>query len=325
MGLVSEVVVESSANPGVAPSGVYGGVLNKRGRTIDPSGIMGVMNNPEGESHPVGAAVWGLLRGGSCNSVFVSPADNTGVDALRASSEVNDTVGGGEHARAGLTVTNSLATNTFEHGVFITGALNYGVRVGSGWGLPSHTVPTWPFAFLKATGVMGFSVDGTGATTINANAATLPAVGGLGSGILHVGDADSANTRVLVDAFQGIPGITGRRANGTNALKSALNNGEVVLSISALGYGTTYGPPTIAINFVTSGSWSDASQPSAIEFYATPSGSTSIAKVAAFDKPSASRTTGFMLWDVDNNTLERVTVGDPDSGGSGYKVLRIPN
>lgn len=35
--------------------------------------------------------------------------------------------------------------------------------------------------------------------------------------------------------------------------------------------------------------------------------------------------TGMMLWDVDNATLERVTVGAADSGGAGFKLLRIPN
>jgi len=35
--------------------------------------------------------------------------------------------------------------------------------------------------------------------------------------------------------------------------------------------------------------------------------------------------TGLMLWDVDNGTLERVTVGAADSGGTGFKLLRIPN
>lgn len=35
--------------------------------------------------------------------------------------------------------------------------------------------------------------------------------------------------------------------------------------------------------------------------------------------------TGLMVWDVDNATLERVTVGAADSGGAGFKVLRIPN
>ena len=35
--------------------------------------------------------------------------------------------------------------------------------------------------------------------------------------------------------------------------------------------------------------------------------------------------TRFLLYDVDNATLERVTVGPADSGGVGFKVLRIPN
>lgn len=35
--------------------------------------------------------------------------------------------------------------------------------------------------------------------------------------------------------------------------------------------------------------------------------------------------TAMLLYDVDNNTVERVTVGAADSGGVGFKVLRIPN
>lgn len=51
-----------------------------------------------------------------------------------------------------------------------------------------------------------------------------------------------------------------------------------------------------------------------------------LAEVARFDKGNGTAAnTGFMLWDVDNNTLERVTVGAAGSGGAGFKVLRIPN
>lgn len=35
--------------------------------------------------------------------------------------------------------------------------------------------------------------------------------------------------------------------------------------------------------------------------------------------------TALLLFDVDNNTVERVTVGAADSGGTNFKVLRIPN
>jgi len=44
-----------------------------------------------------------------------------------------------------------------------------------------------------------------------------------------------------------------------------------------------------------------------------------------FDSNATAGETRFMLWDVDTNTLQRVSVGAADSGGTGFKVLRIPN
>jgi hypothetical protein len=43
------------------------------------------------------------------------------------------------------------------------------------------------------------------------------------------------------------------------------------------------------------------------------------------DSPVTAGQTALLLYDVDNNTIERVTVGIADSGGVGFKVLRIPN
>lgn len=48
-------------------------------------------------------------------------------------------------------------------------------------------------------------------------------------------------------------------------------------------------------------------------------------EVARFDTSATAGDTRFMIYDVDNGTLERVTVGAADSGGAGFKVLRIPN
>lgn len=48
-------------------------------------------------------------------------------------------------------------------------------------------------------------------------------------------------------------------------------------------------------------------------------------KVAEFDNTSTAGSTRFLIYDVDNATVERVTVGAADSGGAGFKVLRIPN
>lgn len=48
-------------------------------------------------------------------------------------------------------------------------------------------------------------------------------------------------------------------------------------------------------------------------------------QAAQFDSSSTAGQTRLLIWDVDNGALERVTVGIADSGGSGYKLLRIPN
>jgi hypothetical protein len=49
------------------------------------------------------------------------------------------------------------------------------------------------------------------------------------------------------------------------------------------------------------------------------------AEVARFDRSTTAGQTRFLIYDVDNATLERVSVGAADSGGAGFKVLRIAN
>ena len=49
------------------------------------------------------------------------------------------------------------------------------------------------------------------------------------------------------------------------------------------------------------------------------------AEVARFDASATAGNTRLLIYDVDNGALERVTVGAADSGGTGFKVLRIPN
>lgn len=52
---------------------------------------------------------------------------------------------------------------------------------------------------------------------------------------------------------------------------------------------------------------------------------TTLVDAARFDASTTATHTRFFLYDVDNATLERVTVGAADTGGAGFKVLRIPN
>lgn len=46
---------------------------------------------------------------------------------------------------------------------------------------------------------------------------------------------------------------------------------------------------------------------------------------AMFDKSTIAGDTRFLLYDVDSGSMQRVTVGSANSGGAGFKVLRIPN
>lgn len=48
-------------------------------------------------------------------------------------------------------------------------------------------------------------------------------------------------------------------------------------------------------------------------------------KTVSTDLSATAGDTRLLIYDVDNGTLERVTVGVADSGGVGFKVLRIPN
>ena len=43
------------------------------------------------------------------------------------------------------------------------------------------------------------------------------------------------------------------------------------------------------------------------------------------DTDSTAGNTRLLVYDVDSGALVRVSVGAPDSGGTGYKVLRVPN
>jgi hypothetical protein len=50
-----------------------------------------------------------------------------------------------------------------------------------------------------------------------------------------------------------------------------------------------------------------------------------VGAVFTVDANATAGNTRGSIWDVDNNQLERISVGAADSGGAGFKVLRIPN
>jgi len=88
--------------------------------------------------------------------------------------------------------------------------------------------------------------------------------------LLHLAGADSTIARALIDGVgvAAVPTLTGRRAMGTNAARTALALDEVMLALHGRGYGATgFGAnPRAGIEMRAAENWSDASQGTYLSF-----------------------------------------------------------
>jgi hypothetical protein len=173
----------------------------------------------------------------------------------------------------------------------------------------------------------GFTVAGDGKVTIETNAGTVPAPFNVSGDILHLCAASTVQTGVMFDSFGTNNVFRYRRANGTPGAETALADGQSIGSHNVYGHdGTSYSAATSGgFAFQTNEAWNATSHGTRFIVNLAQNGATAVTEVFRLDKPTTATQTGMMLWDVDNGTLERVTVGAADSGGAGFKVLRIPN
>lgn len=123
------------------------------------------------------------------------------------------------------------------------------------------------------------------------------------------------------------PGFRGASTRGTAASPTASQSGDTLAFLGAHGFGATVlsTAAKALLAFKAAENWTDSAQGTSASLELTPTGSTTRAEIARFDMSTTATHTRFMIYDVDNGTLERVTVGAADSGGAGFKVLRIPN
>lgn len=129
---------------------------------------------------------------------------------------------------------------------------------------------------VRVAGGERLRVNNVGTASLSANAAALPAAPSGVTPRLHLGGADAGNSAVaLIDAFAITPHVTMRRADGTNASKSALASGAAFLSLLGVGYGTSqYSGNAAAITFNASEAFTNTANGSEIRFGVTPIGST---------------------------------------------------
>jgi hypothetical protein len=196
------------------------------------------------------------------NPTFTSFVNN-GTAAMAGAATNNHTLGtnlttgtviiGGTATTGTLTFGQSTVGNTIniDAGATASGSTKT-LNIGTG-GLTGSTTAiaigsTAGTSTLTLNGVTNGAFNGTvGATTpstvaattgvFSSNTSALPA--GPATTVLQVGGADSTNTRVAVDSFAGVSSFVGRRANGTNASKTAVVSGNIITSFSAFGYGST--------------------------------------------------------------------------------------
>lgn len=87
-----------------------------------------------------------------------------------------------------------------------------------------------------------------------------------GTGILQV-TGNTGNAQVTIDAFAGAPLLVGRRANGTNASKTATVLNDVIMSMGANGYtGSAYTSLRAGVSLVASENHGASNQGMRIDF-----------------------------------------------------------
>jgi hypothetical protein len=112
---------------------------------------------------------------------------------------------------------------------------------------------------------------------VNHNAVALPAIPAADDTVIQVGGLDATTTRVLIDGFGGNPTFAGRMANGTNASKTAVVAGTLLVQLAGLGYdGSAYTTSSKA-SFQLQGleTWSGTQTGTKAILALTPTGTTS--------------------------------------------------
>lgn len=147
--------------------------------------------------------------------------------------------------------------------------------------------------------------------------------------VVHIIPANTASNRITMDAYgTGVSGtLTYRHARGTVGALTATQSGDPL----GATFGKAYDGSNYSVNagsgfvMVATQNQSSTTKGARLDIYATQDGNNNAGSVAQFDRPSTATQTALSIFDVDNNTIERVTVGAADSCGAGFKCLRIPN
>ena len=172
---------------------------------------------------------------------------------------------------------------------------------------------------------IGVNIELAGASNIGIGPSVYSAYGtnniGIGNGVNvtgvgatggNIGIGQGASTYSSISSIA--IGLGATAYFGTSAI--AIGNGAYAQTSNAIAIGT--GANAAVANSVAIG-------PNVVSGLNAVSLGTDNTRKFVIDRNSTAQETNIQLYDNDNAQMERVSVGAADSGGAGYKVLRIPN
>lgn len=171
---------------------------------------------------------------------------------------------------------------------------------------------------ISATG----SITGGSNVTVNANVTPISSQPASLSGtLLRLVNSDTNGCRALIDTYNSAgqsPGVSGRMARGTAAGPTAVQSGDNFATFTGHGYGATsfQTASTGMVGFQADGAtFSDTSQPTAITFQVTPSGSVTKAEKMRLSNLGVLTLSGAQSG-TNNTTGTLVVTGDVGASGS---------
>lgn len=192
--------------------------------------------------------------------------------------------------------------------------------------------------YNRFSNAISFSAGGTLVAEIAATGIDIEAGQTFGWGIGGPNPAIGRSAAGVVAITNGTAGqwgslLVGTRDGGTTTVTNGLTVGHQSTGTPDVGLGSAI---LFNINSSTTAdqnaaqvaaAWSVATHASRSSYLSlrVVENAGSLAEVGKFDKSSTSNDTGFWLWDANSGTVKRVVVGATDSGGSGFRLLRIVN
>lgn len=274
LSLVSTV---GSADLQVSGNLSVGGTTTLSGAaTLNATGV--ALSAPNGSASLGGSLILGA---GGANQVNLVPGAGPGVRIVGAVGNANLTVTGTTTLSSALGVTMPTADSSLN---LATTAFVQAALAGAGIGnyvLKTGDTMTGALRVQTAGVVIGPAATATpaaGALTLNGNTVAPPV--GLTPNLYVVG-ADAGNAQIALDAFGtgAIPQIAARRARGTAAAPSAIQNGDTLWRINGNGYGASAysnGTANCAVAGAAAENWSNTAQGTALFLATTVAGGTTV-------------------------------------------------